>query len=99
MGRHAAPEPAPIERPSLRQRLPILETLVFAPVVAAAAAFFMHLGGASWGTAWNVAAGIAIVIVLAAWLTRSTPGQLPDPRVTRTPTEDDGPTSDHQRTP
>lgn len=99
MGRHAAPEPAPIERPSLRKRLPILETLVFAPVVAAAAAFFMHLGGASWGTAWKVAGGIAVVIVLAAWLTRSTPGQLPHPGVTPTRTEDDGPTSDHQRRP
>jgi hypothetical protein len=99
MGRHAAPEPAPIEQPPLRQRLPLIETFVIAPVVAAVAALLMHVGGAGWDTAWSIAGAIAVVIVLAAWLTRSTPGQLPGPGIKRAPTDDDGAPSGHERTP
>jgi hypothetical protein len=99
MARHAAPEPAPIEPPTLRQRLPLIETFVFAPVVAAIAALLMHFGGAGWDTAWSIAGAIAVVIVLAAWLTRSTPGQLPGSATRRAPTDDDGPPSGHERTP
>jgi len=99
MGRHAAAEPAPIERPPVRQRLPLIETFVFAPVVAAVAAVLMHLGGASWDTAWSIAVGIAVVIVLAGWLTRSTPGQLPGTGDTRPHTEDEGPPPGRKPTP
>jgi hypothetical protein len=99
MGRHAAAEPAPIERPPVRQRLPLIETFVFAPVVAAVAAVLMHLGGASWDTAWSIAVGIAVVIVLAGWLTRSTPGQLPGTGVNHSQAEDEGPTHGRKPTP
>jgi len=99
MGRHAAPAAAPIERPSLRQQLPILETFVFAPVVGAVAALLMKWSGATWDTSWTVAAAIAVGVIAAAWLTRSTPGQIHNPTVTPSRTKGEGPTSDPKRTP